>query len=365
MTFSAVLQSTKSFKFHGGRNSERNTPPGVKHAGSFIVRCVSRVGNQLETQRELVMVADLKAVEDLEDGLRPGVAAPWHVDGKSGPRQVIFPADQATESQPRLCDLPHIGEGSVGVGIPSEKLKSVTEVLIEDDGHTFVLGQPQAFPGVHVPQADRVSTFSESCESRRAPNLTELEKVPFIEEGVNFHQSGAAVSVARAGSDIKKVGRAERKTEHRTVTGKRNGGVRRKAPVDERVVDICQPNGSDVIGRISATDENAEPPFEESLDPIEITDDLSPIVKGARGSDKCAHLRAKSRRRLIAYSFPVFESRDQAPGVFAASPDECPRRDDVDIVGRAGLGTLASDGLHREHGVGSAEPEPYRLIQFD
>jgi hypothetical protein len=62
-------------------NSERNTPPGVKYAGSFIVRRVSRVGNQLETQRELVMIADLKAVEDLEDSLRPRIAAPWHVDG--------------------------------------------------------------------------------------------------------------------------------------------------------------------------------------------------------------------------------------------------------------------------------------------
>jgi hypothetical protein len=55
----------------------------------------------------------------------------------TGSRKVILPADQATESQPRLCDLPHIGEGPVGVGIASEHLKSVAEVLIKDNGHSL------------------------------------------------------------------------------------------------------------------------------------------------------------------------------------------------------------------------------------
>ena len=59
------------------------------------------------------MIADLKTVEDLEDGLRPRIAASWHIDGNSGTRKVILPADQATEPQPRLGDLPQISEGPV------------------------------------------------------------------------------------------------------------------------------------------------------------------------------------------------------------------------------------------------------------
>ena len=59
-------------------------------------------------------------MEDLEDGLGSRGAATWDVGGKTDPRKVILPAEQATESQPRLCDLSHICEGPVGVAVPSE-----------------------------------------------------------------------------------------------------------------------------------------------------------------------------------------------------------------------------------------------------
>ena len=56
-------------------DSERNAPPSVEHASRVIVARVTRIGNELHTDRELVALAHLKTVEELEYGLIPrGVA---------------------------------------------------------------------------------------------------------------------------------------------------------------------------------------------------------------------------------------------------------------------------------------------------
>ena len=84
------------------------------------------------------------------------------------------------------------------------------------------------------------------------------------------------------------------------------------------------PGGSDVVGRIGTTDENADAGVKQSLDPIQVTDYFSAIIKCARGGDKRPHLPADGRWRLLPDFFPVFESRDKPPGVFGASADERP-----------------------------------------
>ena len=56
-------------------DSERNAPPSVEDASSVIVARVTRIGNELYADRELVTLAHLKTMEELEDGfIARGVA---------------------------------------------------------------------------------------------------------------------------------------------------------------------------------------------------------------------------------------------------------------------------------------------------
>lgn len=191
------------------KSSERKSPSGVEHASGVIVAGVTWIGNDLQTYRELVILADLKTMEELEDGLIPRGFITWNRQGKSRSREVILPAAKATESQPGLCRLPHIGKGPVRVGIPREDLKFVAKVLIKDDCHSIVFRQTQVCPCAHVPQPDRIPAFPKPFEGGGKANLAESEDVPSTEKGVNLSPDGLAVSVARAGGNIKKVGWAD------------------------------------------------------------------------------------------------------------------------------------------------------------
>ena len=108
------------------------------------------------------------------------------------------------------------------------------------------------------------------------------------------------------------------------MTRKRDSRVRGETPVHERVVHVLQPSGADIAGGITAADEDSNPGIEESLDPIKVADHQTAIVECARGRDKCPHLPAKHRRRLVPHFIPVFGSRDKPSGVVGASPDERP-----------------------------------------
>ena len=56
-------------------DSERNAPPCIEHPSRVVVARVTRIGNELYTDRELVTLAHLKTMEELEDGfITRGVA---------------------------------------------------------------------------------------------------------------------------------------------------------------------------------------------------------------------------------------------------------------------------------------------------
>ena len=155
--------------FATAADSERKAPPGVEHSSGVIVAGVTWIGNDLHTNRELVILGDLKTMEELEDGLFPRGSATWNREGKSCSREVILPAAKGSESQPGLCRLPHFGEGPVGVGIPCEDLKFVANVLIKDDCHSIVFRQTQVCPCVHVPQPDRIPAFAKPFDGGVKP----------------------------------------------------------------------------------------------------------------------------------------------------------------------------------------------------